>query len=138
YVKISNLAINPLINALRGGGDGVLVTQVVPFPRDTSIPVVARYQAALREIDSSAQPGFVSLEGYLAGRLVVEGLRRSADPDGAPPTRESFIRTLEESDPIDLGGFVVEYGPGDNQGSDAVFLTVIRDGRFVPVMRLTR
>lgn len=137
-VNISFVGSNALLNALRGGGDGVVVTQVVPFPRDTSIPVVARYQTALREIDSSAQPGFVSLEGYLAGRLVVEGLRRSADPDGAPPTRESFLRTLEESGPIDLGGFVVEYGPEDNQGSDAVFLTVIRDGRFVPVTRLTR
>ncbi len=138
FVNISFVGSNALLNELRGSGDGVVVSQVVPFPRDTSVPVVARYQAAIRELDSSAQPGFVSLEGYLAGRLVVEVLRSSADPGGAPPTRESFLRTLEESGPIDLGGFVVEYGPHDNQGSDAVFLTVIREGRFLPVTRLTR
>ena len=138
FVNISFVGSNALLDALRGGGDGVVVTQVVPFPRDISVPVVARYQEAIRQIDSSAQPGFVSLEGYLAGRLVVEALQRSADPGGAPPTRESFLQTLETSGPVDLGGFVVEYGPGDNQGSDAVFLTVIREGRFVSVTRLTR
>lgn len=138
FVNISFVGSNALLNELRGDGDGVVVSQVVPFPRDTSVPVVARYQAAIHELDSSAQPGFVSLEGYLAGRLVVEVLRMSAEPGGGPPTRESFLRTLEESGPIDLGGFVVEYGPQDNQGSDAVFLTVIREGRFVPVTRLTR
>ena len=138
FVNLSFVGSNNLLQRLGGSGEGVVVTQVVPFPRDTGIPVVARYQAALREVDSSARPGFVSLEGYLVGRLVVEVLRASADPDGAPPTREAFLRTLAEGGPIDLGGFVVEYGPGDNQGSDAVFLTVIREGRFMPVTRLSR
>lgn len=138
FVNISFVGSNALLNALGRGGDGVVVTQVVPFPRDTDIPAVARYQNAIRRIDGSAQPGFVSLEGYLAGRLVVEALRASADPGGAPPTREAFLQTLEAAGPIDLDGFTVEYGPADNQGSDEVFLTIIRGGRFVPVTRLTR
>ena len=138
FVNISFVGSNDLLRELGESGEGVVVTQVVPFPRDTSIPVVARYHAALRAVDAGAQPGFVSLEGYLAGRLVVEVLRISTEPDGDPPTREAFLRTLTEAGPIDLGGFTVEYGPGDNQGSDAVFLTVIRQGRFVPVNRLSR
>ena len=138
FVNISFVGSNALLNALGRGGDGVVVTQVVPFPRDTDIPAVARYQNAIRRIEGSAQPGFVSLEGYLAGRLVVEALRASADPGGAPPTREAFLQTLEAAGPIDLDGFTVEYGPADNQGSDEVFLTIIRGGRFVPVTRLTR
>ena len=44
------------------------VTQVTPFPEDASVPVVAAYQAALRAVDAERAPGFVSLEGYLAGR----------------------------------------------------------------------
>ena len=138
FVNLSFVGSNPLLEQLGPAGEGVVVTQVVPFPRDTRIPVVAEYQAAIREIDSSAQPGFISLEGYLAGRLVVEALRASADPGGAPPTRETFLKFLEEAGPIDLGGFGVEYGPGDNQGSDAVFLTMIRGGRFVAVESLSR
>ena len=136
FVNISFVGSNALLNELGRQGDGVVVTQVVPFPLDTGVPAVARYQAALRAVDSSAQPGFVSLEGYLAGRLVVETLA-AGDP-GTRPTRESFLRTLVESGPLDLGGFVVEYGEGDNQGSDLVFLTVIRGSEFVPVTRLSR
>ncbi len=138
FVNISFVGSNALLNELNRGGDGVVVTQVVPFPLDESVPVVARYHDALRAVAPSAQPGFVSLEGYLTGRLVVEVLRRSTEPDGPPPTREAFLETLHAAGPIDLGGFTVAYGPGDNQGSDAVFLTTIRDGRFVPINRFSR
>ncbi|WP_420448940.1 ABC transporter substrate-binding protein [Candidatus Palauibacter sp.] len=135
FVNISFVGSSALLDDLGRAGDGVVVTQVVPFPGDTNIPAVARYQAALREVDGRATPGFVSLEGYLAGRLVVEALR--AGDAATPPTRASFLRTLNDSGPIDLGGFVVEYAEEDNQGSDLVFLTVIRGGRFVPVTRLS-
>ena len=138
FVNLSFVGSNALLNELGRSGDGVVVTQVVPFPRDTSIPVVAQYQAALRAFDPAADPGFVSLEGYLAGRLVVQVLRDIGQPGGDPPTREAFLQRLEQAGPIDLGGFSVEYGPSDNQGSDAVFLTVIRDGRFVSVNGLSR
>ena len=138
FVNISFVGSNALLNALGRGGDGVVVTQVVPFPRDTSLPAVARYQEAIRRIDGSAQPGFVSLEGYLAGRLLVEALRASTEPGGDPPTREAFLQTLETSGAIDLDGFVIQYGPADNQGSDEVFLTIIRGGRFISVSRLAR
>lgn len=136
FVNISFVGSSALLDELGRAGDGVVVTQVVPFPGDTDIPAVARYQAALRAVDANAAPGFVSLEGYLAGRLVVEALRTG--DASAPPTREAFLRTLSDSGPIDLGGFTVEYAEGDNQGSDLVFLTVIRGGRFVPVTRLSR
>ncbi len=134
FVNISFVGSNALLNALGGEGNGVIVTQVVPFPRDASVPVVRRYHAALRAVDRAASPGFVSLEGYLAGRLAVEGLERA----GANPTREGFLEALNTAGPIDLGGFVVEYAEGDNQGSDRVFLTEIRNERFVPVGRLAR
>ncbi|MYA11558.1 MAG: ABC transporter substrate-binding protein [Gemmatimonadetes bacterium] len=138
FVNLSFVGSNGLLDELGESGEGVVVTQVVPLPRGTSIPVVAAYQAALRAVDGSAQPGFVSLEGYLAGRLVVQVLGMSTEPDGDPPTREAFLQTLAEAGPIDLGGFMVEYGPDDNQGSDEVFLTVIRQGRFVRVDELSR
>ena len=138
YVNLSFVGSNDLLSELGWSGEGVAVTQVVPFPLDNDIPVVAQYREALERHDPEAQPGFISLEGYLVGRLVVEVMRRAADPNGTPPTRESFLQTLVEAGSIDLGGFVVEYGSRDNQGSDAVFLTVIRDGRFVPVTELSR
>ena len=135
-VNISFVGSNALLNELGDAGNGVVVTQVVPFPSDLSVPVVASYHAALRAVAPAAVPGFVSLEGYLAGRLAAEVLRR-LEPD-EEPTRVRFLEELREAGPIDLDGFHVEYGENDNQGSDEVFLTVIRGGRFQPVERLSR
>ena len=134
FVNISFVGSNSLLNELGTAGEGVVVTQVVPFPQDTSVPVVARYHESLEMVDADSSPGFVSLEGYLAGLLIVEGLDRT----GPEPTRESFLRTLREAGPIDLGGFEVEYGLRDNQGSDRVFLTRIQAGRFRAMERLSR
>lgn len=134
FVNISFVGSNALLNELGAAGEGVVVTQVVPFPQDTSVPVVARYHEALEVVDPEANPGFVSLEGYLAGLLIVEGLDRT----GPEPTRESFLETLREAGLIDLGGFEVEYGERDNQGSDRVFLTRIQAGRFRAMERLSR
>jgi hypothetical protein len=80
-----------------------------------------------------ARPSFVSLEGYIAGRLTADVLARA----GGTPTRESFLSTLAKTGTFDIGGFPLIYGPGDNQGSDQVFLTVIRKGAIVPAERLT-
>ena len=134
FVNISFVGSNALLNELGSAGEGVVVTQVVPFPQDTSVPVVARYHEALAAVDPDASPGFVSLEGYLAGLLIAEGLDRT----GPAPTREGFLETLREAGLIDLGGFEVEYGVRDNQGSDRVFLTRIQAGGFRAMERLSR
>jgi len=133
FLNLSFVGSNALRQELGAEGEGVIVTQVVPFPLDTSLAVVRDYHAALRAVDPGAEPGFVSLEGYLAGRFTVEVLRRV----GVSPTRTSFLEATRRG-PIDLGGFVVEYGQGDNQGSDRVYMTEIRGGRFVSLTRLSR
>jgi ABC-type branched-subunit amino acid transport system substrate-binding protein len=133
FVNISFVGSDALARELGPAGAGVAVTQVVPFPRDPSLPVVRRYQEALRAHDPAAAPGFVSLEGYLVGRLVAAALERV----GGEPTRQGLLEAMGGGG-FDLDGFRLAYGPGDNQGSDSVFLTVIRpDGTFAPVDRLT-
>ncbi len=135
FVNISFVGSSALAKALGASGKGVIITQVVPFPHDRSIPVVARYHEALRTVAVHAEPGFVSLEGYLTGRVAVEALRR-AGPD---PGRKAFIAGLQKAGTLDLGGFVLRYGEHDNQGSDRVYLTVIDDSeRFRSIRRLER
>jgi branched-chain amino acid transport system substrate-binding protein len=134
-LNISFVGSNALAAALGPAGAGVFVTQVVPFPAGDSLPLLAQYRAALAAHSPEAKPGFVSLEGYIAGRLSIEVLRRQ----GADPTREGFVKTLDDIGSFDIGGFKLHYGPGDNQGSDEVFLTEIRrDGSIVPVEHLVR
>ena len=135
FLNVSFVGSKALAEELGGAGEGVIVTQVVPFPEDTSIPLVARYQRALTAVNPDAEPGFVSLEGYMAGRLVVDALERL----GEPVTRDGLLSTIQEVATFDLDGVTLSYGPEDNQGMDEVFLTVIQaDGSFKAVDRLGR
>ena len=134
FIVISFVGSNALAEMLGPDGEGVYVTQVVPFPTDSSIPVVASYLASLSEFDPGAQPGFVSFEGYLAGRLAIAGLEFC----GRDVTRECFVDNLLHAGELDLDGFRLSYtGAADNQGSDTVFLTVIGpDGSYRPIETL--
>lgn len=134
FVAISFVGSNSLAKELGEEGAGVIVSQVVPFPWDKSLPVVASYQNAITELDPNAKPGFVSMEGYLVGRLVTEGLGRIK----GEPTREKLLDAIAEA-PFNLGGATLHYGPANNQGSDQVFFTVLgRDGLFKPVTQFDR
>src|SRR5205085_7565589 len=114
---------------------GVVVTQVVPFPQDESIPVVAKYRAALKAHAPDAQPGFISLEGYLVGRAVIAALDRI---DGEP-TRAKLVQAVQSAGTFDLGGFKLSYSSSSNRGSDHVFLTMIQgDGSFKAVEHLAK
>ncbi|WP_419945814.1 ABC transporter substrate-binding protein [Candidatus Poriferisodalis sp.] len=135
FMAVSFVGSNALAAELGDAGTGFYVTQVVNLPDDTTVPVVASYAAALRDFDPNAEPGFVSLEGYLAGRLAIEGLK-ACGPD---LSRECFLDAVYGSGTIDIDGLELTFAPGDNQGSDNVFLTVIgEDGSYRQVDRLER
>lgn len=127
FMNISFVGSTALARKLGGDGAGVLVTQVVPLPEDASIPVVASYQSAMRALDEQTGFGFVSLEGYLVGRFVVEVLG-ALGPD---VTRDGFLEAVRETGSFDIDGIALAFGAQDNQGLDRVFLTEIQaDGAF--------
>lgn len=133
FVNISFVGSKALAKELGAQGAGVVITQVVPFPWDTSIPVVKQYQAALKAHDANLEVGFVSLEGYIVGRLTIMALEKV----NGEVTRKKLLQTITSTGSFDLGGLILTFGPGDNQGSDDVFLTVIQpDGSFKSVDRL--
>lgn len=133
FVNISFVGSDALAAELGDQGDGVIVTQVVPFPGDESLPVVKRYHDALKAVGGDLKPGFVSLEGYLAGRTVLAAL---AKIDGAP-TRAGFVDTIVKTGTFDLGGLTLNYSADNNQGLETVYLTELRaDGTYQPVTAL--
>lgn len=135
FVNISFVGASALAKALGNEGAGVIVSQVVPFPWDASTRVIAEYQAAIKARDPKAEPEFVSLEGYLVGRLAIAALERA----GPEPTRAGLLKAIKEGETFDIGGLQMTYGPDDNEGLDKVFMTVIQpDGSFKPVDRLIR
>lgn len=123
FATVSFSGTNALVDAMGTQGQGVYVTQVVPFPSATS-PIARAYLAALQAHSRKSSPSFVSFEGYLAGRLAIAGLERM----GPDLDRADFLRQVLQGPPIDLHGFRLSYDDGDNQGSDQVFLTVIGPG----------
>ena len=135
FVNISFVGAGALAKELGPEGKDVIVSQVVPFPWDASLPVVADYQAALKAADPKAQPDFVSLEGYLVAKLTLAALEKT----GANLTRQRLLATIREGGRFDIGGLAMTYGPQKNEGLDKVFLTVIQpDGSSKAVETLTR
>ena len=133
FMTISFVGSNALAEELGRAGAGVFVTQVVPFPTDEIPRVGIAYRRALATHAPEATPGFVSYEGYLAGRLAITALERC----GREVDRAGFLKSLRSTDTIDLDGFELLYGENDNQGSDAVFLTVIgTDGSYRSIQTL--
>ena len=135
FITISFVGSNALAKELQDDGEGVFVTQVVPFPTDDSIPVVASYLDALSKFDESSEPGFVSLEGYLAGRMAIAGLERC----GRDVSRTCFLDNLLNGGSLEIDEFPLDYlnRATDNQGSDTVFLTVIgTDQKYHPIRTL--
>jgi ABC-type branched-subunit amino acid transport system substrate-binding protein len=123
FASVSFVGSGPLVEDLDylGGQPtkGIIVSQVVPHVASTA-PGVARYRADLAAYMPAEPPGPASLEGYLAARALVEGLRE-AGPDLSP---ESLVAALERMGDLDLGvGAPAGFGPSRHQASHTVWLT---------------
>ncbi len=124
FYTVSFVGPMALSKELGANGAGVGVTQVAPFPWSISAPVVREYQKAI----GKAEPSYVSLEGYIAAKVFVEGIKRA----GRDLTREKLIGGLEGMRNYDAGGYPVSFSPSDHNGSSFVELTVLRrDGKLM-------
>jgi branched-chain amino acid transport system substrate-binding protein len=133
FVNISFVGANALARELGPDGDGVIVSQVVPFPWDTSLKVVVDYQKAQKALDPELTPDFVSFEGYLSGRLAAAALQRV----GPNPTRADMLRVINEIGRFDISGSIITVGAKSHEAPSKVFLTVIKaDGTFKAVDKL--
>jgi branched-chain amino acid transport system substrate-binding protein len=134
FVAISFVGSDSLAEELGNQGAGVVISQVVPFPWDKSLPLVVSYQAAITAVNPNAKPGFVTLEGYLVGRLVVDAIKRIP----GEPSREALLDAIAKA-PFDLDGVKLNFGPTKNQGTDQVYFTILQaDGTFKPVLKLVK
>jgi ABC-type branched-subunit amino acid transport system substrate-binding protein len=127
FYNVSFVGSKALADALGKDGVGVAISQVVPFPWGTAVPVVKEYQQLAKKAGYTDY-NFSALEGFLCAKVMVEGLRRA----GRNPTREGLVDALEKMQDVDLGGFYINYSPKNRAGSRFVDLTIIsRDGKFL-------
>ncbi|MBA4290491.1 MAG: leucine-, isoleucine-, valine-, threonine-, and alanine-binding protein [Pseudomonas sp.] len=127
FLSVSFIGSERFIQIAGLDAEGVYITQVVPSPHDSALALVKAYQADMPTGDFS----HVSLEGYVSAAVFVQALKNATEP----LTRDSFLDALEHLD-TDLGGFKVSFSRNDHQGSSAVFLTHIENGRARPVQRM--
>ena len=127
FHNVSFVGSRPLAAALGDEGVGVAIAQVVPFPWSGTLPVTREYQAQARAAGAK-DFSFTELEGYIAARVLVEGLKRA----GRELTRERLVTALESLSRTDIGGFQVDYSSSNHNGSTFVDLTIIgRGGKFL-------
>jgi len=126
FLNVSFVGSNALLHELGDQAENVIVTQVVPhFASD--LPGVKEYREALAKHAPNAEPGFVSLEGYLAAKVFVEGVAAA----GPKANRETIIEGLERLHDYDPGiGVPVSYSQSEHQAMHQVWPTMIRDGAY--------
>ncbi|CAN5366072.1 ABC transporter substrate-binding protein [soil metagenome] len=123
FWNVSFVGSNALSKELGSDGPGVRISQVVPFPWVNADPIASDHAKALGTAGS-----FTTMEGYIAARVFVEGLRKA----GRNLTRDSFIAALENAGKLDIGGFEVKFSPTNHNGSTFVDTTIIKnDGKFM-------
>ena len=125
-VTVSNNASGGFIKQMGDYARGTIVTQIFPYERSLSAPIVKEAaDLALRKGSADVTPAM--LEGYAGAKVLVEGLRRA----GPNPTRAKLQQALEGFRKVDIGGLEVTYGPADHSGLDYADLSIIGpDNKF--------
>jgi ABC-type branched-subunit amino acid transport system substrate-binding protein len=117
----SSFAGTDFVGELKEDAVGVKVIQVLPPPGRTNVRVAREFRGHLAELDPAAKANYTAFEGYIAARVLVEGLRRA----GKNPSRDKLVAALEGISELDLGGYIVGFSPKSHDGSRWVDIGVV-------------
>lgn len=122
FYNISLVGAQALAQELGSASRGVVVSQVMPFPFAPTTRVAGEFLAAGAEaLGSRFAPSYGSMEGYIAAKALVEGLRRV----NGEPTPARIAAALESLRDFDMGGFRVDFAPGRHSASRFIDLTIL-------------
>jgi ABC-type branched-subunit amino acid transport system substrate-binding protein len=125
-LTLSNNASAGFVKSLGELARGVVVSQVLPYERSLSAPIV-KEAAELAKAKGLGDVTPAMLEGFAAAKVLVEGLKKA----GANPTRASLKAALEGFSRLDIGGLEVSYSPTDHTGLEYSDLSIVGpDGKF--------
>jgi ABC-type branched-subunit amino acid transport system substrate-binding protein len=127
YTNVSFVGSTALANELMLLGPryarGVIVTQVVPAVSGYS-SMVLEYKNALAKYFPGEAPDYVSLEGYVAANVLIQGLKNT----GSQLDTEKLIDVLENTHNFDLGlGANLGFGRAEHQASHKIWGTALDD-----------
>jgi branched-chain amino acid transport system substrate-binding protein len=126
FYNVSFVGTQALADELGKEGAGVVVSQVMPSPYNSAKPIAREFQEAVRKTNGAVQANFSSMEGFLAAKVVAEGLRRG----GVKAGREGLISGLESMGSLSFGGYNVNFSRAEHVASSFVELSMLTgDGR---------
>jgi len=126
FFNVSFVGTQALADELGREGLGIMVSQVMPFPFSTTSAISREYLDAVKKAGGDATANYSSMEGYLAAKVMAEGLKRA----GRNASRDALVTGLESIQKADFGGFTVDFGPRDHVASSFVDLSMLtEDGR---------
>ena len=125
---VSFVGTDNLVKEVGKDGDGVLISQVVPFPEDNDLPIQRECRAALAA-NGGEKLGFVNFEGCITAKVMVAALERA----GKQPGRDQLVAALHGMKDVDMGGLLVGFNDGNHQALSDVFLTQIQNGRITKI-----
>jgi len=145
FVGSENLARLLISEETRTGRrftDNLINSQVVPSYEDLSISAVKEYRKLMEtyappipeqfqeDAYDSPEYSFVSFEGFLNAKLLVEILKRLPQP----LRKRDIVPTVESMPVIDLGvGVPIKFSKNRHQASSEVYFTTLKDGKFIPI-----
>jgi len=131
-MTISFVDADALAEVVGRDGAGLIVSQVVPLPTDSSSGLISRIRNLNHSLEGTKKITFSMVEGYVMGRTVGQLLHHA----GENPSRESFLNVIHAGRcRLDVDDFQLEFGPGKNQGSERVYLSELtQEGTFRSVV----
>ncbi len=125
-MAFSIVGIDPLYAELGKDIGGIVISQVVPSPRPSAIPIVKEYRAAVDNSDQA--PSYEGLEGFIAAKTVGEAVRRA----GRGFTPQSLQRVMSAMTDYDVGGFRINLRPGLRDNVRSIdLISISADGRVL-------
>jgi len=121
FFALSVVGLKALSAELGAEAAGVAISQVVPFPDNSTAPVVREMRQLPAAMMPSAGVTYTTLEGFIAAKVMTEALRRA----GPQLSREKLISSLESMRDFDVGGFQVNYAGGSHLGSRFAEVTIV-------------
>ncbi len=115
-----------ILKALGDDARGLAVSRATPYPWRATTPLAKEFNAAMaragKEVDYDHYLGYINMQ------VMAAGLRGA----GKNPTPESVRESMEKLARLDLGGYVMEFGPDKRHGSNFVEITVVGPrGNFI-------
>ncbi|MDE1464661.1 hypothetical protein [Spartinivicinus poritis] len=102
------------------------MTQIVPL-LNSKLPIVAEAKKALKN-----DFGFVSLEGYIVGKMTLAILSNI----NGELTRENFMKQVQTTK-LSLGGLTIDFTSNPYQGSNLVIVSQLKDEHYIPATPAT-